>query len=66
MRIVIDNMVQSLRAFWSCMAAQKDNLDIMKIWCKDCRAMFSAPDDPDIFKHDSKHEIIFDFITNDC
>jgi hypothetical protein len=48
------------------MVALKDNLDIMKIWCKDCRAIFSAPDDEDIFKHNPKYEIIFDFITNDC
>jgi hypothetical protein len=35
--------------------------DIIKIWCKDCRRMFSTLEDPTILNHSPKHEIIFDF-----
>ena len=33
----------------------------MKIWCKQCRRMFSTIEDFIDSKHDPGHEVIFDF-----
>lgn len=39
----------------------KTNNPDMKIWCRQCRRIFSTIDDFVDSKHDPRHEIIFDF-----
>ena len=39
----------------------KTNNPDMKIWCRQCRRIFSTIDDFVDSKHDPRHEILFDF-----
>jgi hypothetical protein len=43
----------------------KTDISDMKIWCMECRQIFSSFDDINIPKHNTNHHIIFAIITND-